>query len=92
MSHAEALLPKYSVMVYGTSLSHVTASNSRHNPVERIAILIFGSDLGARLDSKLEHGAVLGPNTALLSANSRPEISEEGTRTECSLVEMQSGA
>ena len=55
-------------------LSYVTASNSRHNPVERIAILIFGSDLGARFDSKLQHSAVLGPNTALLWANSRPEI------------------
>ena len=56
------------------ALSYVTASNSRHNPVERIAILIFGSDLGARFDSKLEDFAVLGPNTALLWANSRPEI------------------
>ena len=55
-------------------LSYVTASSSRHNPVERIAILIFGSDLGARFDSKLQHGAVLGPNTALLWADSRPEI------------------
>ena len=51
-------------------LSYVTASSSRHNPVERIAILIFGSDLGARFDSKLQHIAVLGPNTALLWANS----------------------
>ena len=41
------------------ALSYVTASNSRHNPVELFAILIFGSDLGARFDSKLQHSAVL---------------------------------
>ena len=59
------------------ALSQGKASNSRHNPVERIAILNFGSDLGARFDSKLQHSAVSGPNTAQFSANSRPEIWRE---------------
>ena len=32
--------------------------NSGHNIVERIAILKFGSDSGARFDSKLQHSRV----------------------------------
>ena len=46
-----------SVQCSARSLSYVTASNSRYNPVELFAILIFGSDLGARFDSKLQHSA-----------------------------------
>ena len=66
------------------TLSYVTASNSRHNPVELFANLILRSDLGARFDSKMQHSAVLGPNTALLWADSRPEICSLGSPTECS--------
>ena len=54
------------------TLSYVTASNSGYNPVELEAILIFGSDLGARFGSKLEDFAVFGRNGAQLSAISRP--------------------
>ena len=66
------------------TLSQGKASNSRHNPVELQAILIFGSDLGARFDSKLEDFAVSGRNGAQLSAISRPEI--------CSQSELGEGA
>ena len=70
-------------------LSYVTASNSRYNPVELQAILIFGSDLGARFDSKLEDFAVLGRNGAQLSAISRPQIcSQSKVEQSAVLVEL----
>ena len=59
-------------------------SNSGHNSVEQIAILKFGSDHGARFNSKLEDFAVSGRNGAQLSAISRPKSVHNGTRTECS--------
>ena len=49
----------------------MTASNSRHNPVELFAILSFRSDFGARFDSTLQYwvrtqhcsGRILGPKS-----------------------------
>ena len=66
----------------------MTASNLRYNPVELFAILIFGSDLGARFDSKMQHSAVLGLNRAQLLAISRPEIWREEVQQSAVLVEL----
>ena len=56
------------------TLSSGKATNSGHNPVELFAILKFGSDSGARFDSKLQHSPVSSLNRAQLSAISRREI------------------
>ena len=61
-------MPKFETNLkrFGASLVNFDSSllrdslNSRYNPVELQAILIFGSDLEARCNSKLEDFAVLG--------------------------------